>query len=163
MENNECFSCKTTDPDKNIVILSRNPLVENPWCCEGCADRILFGVSLSKRVKDASTEKTCSKCKNTQSVSEFSFNRRRDEYESVCKCCKRENSRNHYLKNKTLISEKAKERYQRSKEPKQTRQTNTYTQRQYSSYTYTGHTTCSEEGCNEPAMWKGKCSKHADF
>lgn len=56
--------------------------------------------------------KTCSKCGETKPVDEFPKN------ENRCLCCKKEYHKNHYLKNKQLVSQISKIKYLENREQK---------------------------------------------
>lgn len=54
--------------------------------------------------------KICTKCEKEKNISEFSKDKRKSDKLSVwCKRCSNENSKNYYLKNRSIMLEKSKE------------------------------------------------------
>jgi len=160
MKTYTCYCCSNTFQPGEGIPLTINSKVLNPYWCATCIDRVCFNL-LPAGQTEKEIDRVCTKCNECKPVDEFTFKKKENRRETICKSCKAKQSREYYKNNKEIVSKKAKEKYQESKQKKQTNYRTD--SNRYSSYTYTGHTACSEEGCNEPTMWKGKCSRHADF
>ena len=166
----ECVSCRDEINDEQMLgAYSKAEGIPNPFCCQKCVDKIIFGVGLLDSGPKA-LGKECACCNEYKLLSEYYIKvRRLGTRDSYCKECRKLDNKLKYDEKKEYFREQNKKNYQRRKQREAAKSVGgekAYTQTAYRRPDE--NKTCTHSGCQNNGVefsdrdgWR--CIYHMDI